>query len=139
MNSSEEFNDDNAIVAEMKKIKKKVGIVLLIIASISILLFISLVGYGVYYTNFSMATLPKGDLVTESTSPDGTYTIKAYSFQGGDALRCELIFNKKNKKAKNIYWNDKEYSVSIIWNNNEIVTINNHPIKLPNGKFDFRR
>lgn len=139
MNSSEEFNDDNAIAAEMKKIKRKVSIVLLTIVSFCILLFISLVGYGLYYTNFSMATLPMGDFVTESTSPDGTYTIKAYSFQGGDALRCELIFNKKNKRAKNIYWNVKEDSAAISWESNDRVTINKHSINVPNGKFDFRR
>lgn len=144
MNSSEEFDDDSSsVVVEIKKIKKKVGVFLLTIASICILLFISLVGYTYYYYGYSMATLPKGEFITESNSPDGTYTLRAYRINGGATspllIRGELIFNKNNKRAKNIYWNKKENFAVITWNTNEMVTINNHPIKIPNGKYDFRR
>ncbi|MGM0877910.1 MAG: DUF5412 family protein [Bacillota bacterium] len=58
---------------------------------------------------FDMSRLPKGDLISQVYSPNGTYTIKAYLSNGGAttdfAVLGELKFNKENRKPKNIYWN----------------------------------
>lgn len=103
---------------------------------------ISLLGYGIYRTFFDMSRLPEGKYLTESTSPDGAYTLKAYLSDGGAttgyAVRGELVFNKGNKE-KNIYWNYKESSADIHWQGKDTVEINGHSLHVPNDVYDFRR
>ncbi len=54
----------------------------------------------------------KQELIAESTSPDGTYTVNAYVSDGGATTSYtvlgELMFNKENKKSKKIYWQYRE-------------------------------
>lgn len=106
------------------------------------LLFIALVGYGVYWVLFDMNRLLTGEYLTEETSPDGTYTLKAYVTNGGATMsysvRGELVFNERNNKAKNIYWNYREDTANITWTDNDTVVINGHSLNVPNDKFDFR-
>ena len=119
--------------AKLKKIIK--------IALIISFLFIGFVGYGIYWAFFDMNRLPTGEYLTEETSPDGTYTLKAYvsiKSLSSDAVRGELVFNKHNGKTKNIYWNYRESTAKIEWLDNETVEINGHKLEVPNEKFDFR-
>lgn len=89
-----------------------------------------------------MNRLPTGDYLTEETSPDGNYTIKAYLTNGGAttsfAIRGELVFNNRKNKEKNIYWNYREETANIEWINNDTVIINGKTLNVPNDKFDFR-
>lgn len=123
---------------EKKRITKSILKMFLIIG----LLFVALIGYGVYWAFFDMNRLPTGEYLTEETSPDGNYTLKAYVTNGGAtvsfAVRGELIFNKKNNKTKNIYWNYKEDSANVSWTDNDTVVINGHSLDVPKDKFDFR-
>lgn len=111
----------------------------LLIAS---LIVIGLVGYGVFWAFFDMNRLPTGEYLTEETSPDGKYTVKAYVTNGGAttsySVRGELILNDKGDKTKNIYWNYREETATIIWTDNNTVVINGHLLDVPNEKFDFR-
>ncbi|WP_318617611.1 DUF5412 domain-containing protein [Sporosarcina sp. YIM B06819] len=106
------------------------------------LLLVALVGYGIYWAFFDMNRLPTGDYLTEETSPNGKYTLKAYVTNGGAttayAVRGELIFNEKRNKTKNIYWNYREDTANIIWTDNNTVVINGNSLDVPNDKFDFR-
>ncbi|MFD1929711.1 DUF5412 domain-containing protein [Sporosarcina siberiensis] len=106
------------------------------------LLFVGLLGYGVYWAFFDMNRLPTGEYLTEESSPDGKYTLKAYVANGGATtsytIRGELNFNQKNKKPKNVYWNNKEDGADIKWLDNETVIINGHSLDVPKDKFDFR-
>ena len=118
--------------------RKKVVKISLIIS----FLFIGLIGYGFYWAFFDMNRLPTGKYLTEETSPDGTYTLKAYVSSpslSADAVRGELVFNKRNGKTKNIYWNYRESTAKIEWLDNKTVVINGHTLEVPNGKFDFRK
>lgn len=89
-----------------------------------------------------MNRLPTGDYLTEETSPDGNYTIKAYLTNGGAttsfAIRGELVFNNRKNKEKNIYWNYREETANIEWIDNDTVVINGKTLNVPNDKFDFR-
>lgn len=89
-----------------------------------------------------MNRLPTGDFLTEESSPDGKYTLKAYISDGGAttsyAIRGELVLNDRNKK-KNIYWNYREETVDISWINNSTVVINGHELEVSKDKYDFRR
>ncbi|SFC59814.1 hypothetical protein SAMN04488168_106158 [Bacillus sp. 491mf] len=106
------------------------------------LLFVGLIGYGVYWAFFDMNRLPTGDYLTEKTSPDGNYTLKTYLTNGGAttsfAIRGELVFNNRKNKAKNIYWNYREETADIEWIDNDTVIINGKTLHVPNEKFDFR-
>lgn len=86
--------------------------------------------------------IPEGELLTESTSEDGKYTIKAYLCNGGVtvdwAVRGELIENNTSKKPHNIYWDYHINKADITWEDNDTVIINNHKIDLPNGTYDWR-
>lgn len=123
---------------ENKKSGKKVLKTFLIVA----LLFIGLIAYGVYWAFFDMNRLPTGEYVTEKTSPDGTYTLKAYLTNGGAttsfSIRGELVFNTQNGMAKNIYWNYREDTANIEWRDSDTVVINGHTLHVPHEKFDFR-
>lgn len=117
--------------------RKKIVKISLIIS----FLFIGFVGYGVYWAFFDMNRLPTGEYLTEETSPDGTYTIKTYvsvTSLSSDAVRGELVFNERNGKTKNIYWNYRESTAKIEWLDNQTVVINGHTLEVPNGKYDWR-
>lgn len=103
--------------------------------------FIGIIGYGVYWAFFDMNRLPKGEYLTEETSPDGTYTLKAYVSSpslSADAVRGELIFNERNGKSKNIYWNYRESTAEIKWIDDDTVIINGHRLHVPYEIFNFR-
>jgi hypothetical protein len=72
--------DDDA-AHEIKKVKRKVGIFLSVIG-------LSLIGYGIHWAFFDMERLPKGTVLAEQVSPDGTYTVRAYLSDMG-ATRLE--------------------------------------------------
>ena len=111
------------------------------ISLIIVFLFIGFVVYGIYWAFFDMNRLPTGEYLTEETSPDGTYTLKAYvsvKSLSSDAVRGELVFNKDNGKTKNIYWNYPESTAEIEWLDNKTVVINGHTLEVPKGKYDWR-
>ena len=71
-------NHDQTIQFKIKKRKKRLqGF------AVASLLMILLLGYGVYWAFFDMDRLPTGEYLTEETSPDGKYTLKAYVTNGG--------------------------------------------------------
>ncbi|NOU67065.1 hypothetical protein GC096_23770 [Paenibacillus sp. LMG 31461] len=134
----EQSNDEQNIIFEIKRTKKNVLGFLLSIG----LLFFGLICYGIYWAFFDMNRLPTGELIEQSNSPNGKYTINAYVSSGGAttdfAVRAELVSNKNSKK-KNIYWNYREENAYIVWINDDTVKINGHVLRLPNEKYDFRR
>lgn len=115
---------------------------LLKIVLLSGLIFSGLAGYGIYWFFFDMGRLPAGEFLKEETSPHGTYTLKAFIVDGGAttsyAIRGELVFNKSNKKSKNIYWNYREENAEINWIDDDTVVINGRTLYVPQDKFDFR-
>lgn len=115
---------------------------LLIGMSVGVLLIVGLLGYGVYWAFFDMNRLPTGEYLTEESSPDGKYTLKAYVTNGGAttsyAVRGELVLNEENGKTKNIYWNDREDHAEIKWIDNDTVVINGKSLNVPTEKFDYR-
>lgn len=125
------------------KEKKPRGLLLALkIIFFSSLLFISIFGFAVYWLFFDMSRLPTGEFLDEETSPDGTYTVKAYLANGGAtvpySIRGELVFNNRDGKTKNIYWNYREETADIHWVDSDTVTINGHTLNVPKEKFDFR-
>ena len=133
-----ETKEEVTIKDEKKKIYKNILKMFAVVG----LVFFTLIGYGVYWAFFDMNRLPTGEYLTEEISPDGKYTLKAYVTNGGAtvsyAIRGELVFNQRNNKTKNIYWNYREESANITWTDNDTVVINGHSLDVPKEKFDFR-
>lgn len=127
---------------ELKNEKKKSYKKLLKRVILVFFFIFALVWYGVYWAFFDMSRLPTGEFLTEETSPDGTYTLKAYVTNGGAttsyAIRGELVFHNNNNKTKNIYWNYREKTANIQWTDKDTVVINGRTLNVPNEKFDFR-
>ncbi|MGF3104455.1 DUF5412 domain-containing protein [Rossellomorea sp. DUT-2] len=98
--------------------------------------------YGVYWAFYDMDRLPKGEFLIEESSPDGKYTLRAYVTNGGAttayAVRGELVYNEKEGKRKNIYWNYREETAEITWTDEDTVVINEVSLDVPGEEFDFR-
>lgn len=106
------------------------------------LLAAAIIGFGIYWLFFDLNRLPKGEFLTEETSPDGSYTLKAYVTNGGAttaySIRGELVDHEKNNKTKNVYWNNREETATITWHDHDTVIINGHTLHVPNDTYDFR-
>ena len=111
--------------------------------AVFLLIIIAILSYGVYSAFFDMRRLPKGDLISEVTSPNGKYTINAYVSEGGATtdftVLGELIYNTINKRTKNIYWNYHEDTANMQWIDNDTAIINGHQLNVLHDTFDFRR
>jgi len=124
----------------MKKKSIRISLVLVTVLCICLAVY--------YYYFCSMISLPYGDFKYESTSPQGTYTVKLYlnspALSAG-SIRGELI-TERTKKKRNIYW---EYSRnlfdigfegdSIVWEDDDTVVIYGKRLNLPKDRYDWRR
>lgn len=114
---------------------KKIFMVIMIIG---LTLFIA-----VYYFFYDMSRLSGGTIIAEETSPDGTYTVKAYLGEHGatvaNTIRGELVFNHMARKPKNIYWNYREEEAVVFWVDEDTVVINEKELDVPDEVYDYRR
>lgn len=119
--------------------KRNKGLTVIVIS----LILLGLIGYAVYWAFYDMNRLPKGEYLTEETSSDGTYTLKAYLVNGGAttsyAIRGELVLNNKDNKTKNVYWNNNEETATIEWTDKNTVVVNGHTLHAPKDRFDYRK
>lgn len=90
-----------------------------------------------------MDTLPKGEFLFSSTSPNKNYTINVYIARGNatvsESIRCELVHNAKNKRTKNIYWQYRKLTADVVWLDETHVTINNILLDVEKDTYDYRR
>ncbi|WP_242217775.1 DUF5412 domain-containing protein [Bacillus cereus group sp. BfR-BA-01380] len=119
---------------EIKKTKRKVGIVLLSMLIIG-------VGF-VYWKFFSLQGVPTGELIRTIESPNGEYKIKTYFHDGGslsaDAVRGELVHLKTNS-TKTIYWNYPDKDPFVEWLNETTVKIGDQTLHIPKQEtYDWR-
>ena len=122
---------------QRKKVYKQTLLVLLI----WILIFASIIGYSIYWLFFDWSRF-KQDLIAESTSPQGTYTVKAYVSDAGAttsyAVLGELIYNHEKRKSKKIYWQYRKNEAFIKWSDDDTVSINGVTLNVPDETYDYR-
>ena len=79
------------------------------------------------------------ELLGETVSSDGKYKVEAYLINGEAtvdwAVKCYL---REGDIKKEIYRDYHINEANMIWIDNDTISINNHNIDLPNGKYDFR-
>jgi len=79
--------------------------------------------------------------ITDSTSPDGTYTVTAYLNSGGattDFAVLGTVKNNKTRKTKNIYWQYHCSDAAIKWTDDENVVINGVELNVLKDEYDYR-
>lgn len=128
---------DEAGKLESKKVYKKTLLVLFI----WILFFAGIIGYAIYWLFFDWSRF-KQELIAESTSPQGTYTVKAYVSDAGattsSTVLGELVFNHEKRKSKKIYWQYRESEAYIYWSDDDTVSIYGVTLDLPDETYDYR-
>ncbi len=122
----------------MKYFMKVLGILLAGLAGIIIILILV-----INHFFYSMSNLPDGEFLTESRSPNGEYTVKAYVSMSGatvaDAVRGEVVYHQKKDKKKNIYWNYRESTAEIDWIDEHTISINGVKLDVRKDVYDFRK
>ncbi|EOU2034116.1 hypothetical protein C4D34_09660 [Clostridium perfringens] len=79
------------------------------------------------------------EFLGETVSSDGKYKVEAYLINGGVtvdwSVKCYL---REGESKKEIYRDYHINEANMIWIDNDTISINNHNIDLPSGKYDFR-
>jgi hypothetical protein len=122
----------------MMKVTKVMKILLALLAGGAVFLFCLY-----YYFFVSLNHLPKGDLLTETVSPNGDYTLNIYLINGGAtvsyAVKGEVVYHKKKDKRKNIYWQYREQTARVIWSDHHTISINGVQLDVRKDVYDYRR
>jgi hypothetical protein len=120
----------------MKKSRKHKVIIIL-------LLLIFLIVYGIYWAFFDIQRIEGEEFLSESTSPDGRYTVTAYLNNGGAttdyAVLCTATDNETGRD-RNIYWNYKCEKAEFEWVDEDttIIIINGIELDVMKDKYDWR-
>ena len=121
----------------MTKIKKTTLTIFL-----SIAIIVGIATYAVYWAFYDIQRIEGQEYITESTSPNGEYTVITYLNNGGattDYAVLGKLKNNNNGKTKNIYWQYNCEKAEISWINDETVKINGIQLEIKNEIYDFRR
>ena len=79
------------------------------------------------------------ELLGETVSSDGKYKVDAYLINGGATLDWSVkCYLREGESKKEIYRDYHINEANMVWIDNDTISINNHNIDLPNGKYDFR-
>ena len=124
-------------------LSKKRLIIIGLFAIVTAILLIGIYKYVWSVSVIDLQSLPKGELQSQVTSPDGNYTLKIYLCNGGAtvdyAIRGEIVFNNGKKETKNIYWNYHEKSSEVKWIDEQTVEINGIKLNIFNDEYDWRK
>lgn len=92
--------------------------------------------------NTNIADITGQELLSDSTSPDGEYTVTAYynadNEDGSDYAVLCVIKNNDNGEERNIYYNTEGANANIQWSNDTTVVINGIVLDAEKGTFDNR-
>lgn len=121
----------------MKKTKKHLITIFIIIT-----IMVCGVAYVINWAFFDIQRINGQKYLTESSSPNGTYTVTAYLNNGGATTSYSvlgILKNNKNGKIKNIYWQYRCEKAEIEWLNDESIRINGVELNVKNEIHDYRR
>lgn len=108
-----------------------------------ILIFVSLISYGIYWAFFDIQGINWQEIIKVSDSPDSSYTVTAYLNSGGATTGWAVLCSVKNNetgKERNIYWQYQCDTATINWTDNETVSINGVELNVTKREiYDYRR
>lgn len=121
----------------MVKIKTILKVILITLLGLSLF-----IGYMIYTLFYDMSHLPEGNFIESYESPSGDYTLNIYISSpalSSSAIRGEIVYNNKNFKKKNIYWQYKIDDASVLWVGVDTVLINGVKLNVLKDTYDYRR
>jgi hypothetical protein len=120
-----------------QKTKKSIIKVAIILAAI-----VGGAAYAFYWAFYDIQRIKGQEYLSQSTSPDKTYTLTAYLNNGGAttdfAVLCTLK-NNESGKTKNIYWQYHCDTANMEWLNDETIKINGVELIVRKDIYDYRR
>jgi len=108
------------------------------------IIFVVTIGGIVYFINWAFYDIQRihgQEYITETTSPNGTYTVTASLNNGGATTGCAILGtlkNNKSGKSKNIYWKYHCEKADMQWLDDETIKINGVELKVKNEVYDYR-
>ena len=99
------------------------------------------VAYAINWAFFDIQRIRGQEYLSESTSPNGTYSVIAYLNNGGatvDYAVLVVLVDKKSNKEKNIYWNYHCEEANMRWISDEKIEINGIVLNVPDEVYDYR-
>ena len=90
---------------------------------------------------YDMKVLPDGKLLNTVVSPNLKYSVKIYAIPESGTLDSAIkaeIKETATGKTRNIYWETGIDSATVSWGAKDTVIINNHPINVIDGEYDWR-
>lgn len=117
--------------------RKKIIIIFIIIAIV-----FTGIKYGIYRASYDIQKINGQQYITESTSPDGKYTVTAYLNNGGATTSYAVLGtlkNNSNNKTKNIYCQYRCEKADMEWISDDTIKINGTQLQVENEIYDFRR
>ena len=118
--------------------KRKQYIIICVIIAIVVIGIV----YGIKWSFSDIQRINGQEYITESTSPDGKYTVTAYLNNGGattDYAVLATLKNNKNGKTKNIYWQYHCEEADIEWLSDDTIKINEVELNVKNEIYDYRK
>lgn len=118
--------------------KRKQYIIICIIIAIVVIGIV----YGIKWSFSDIQRINGQEYITESTSPDGKYTVTAYLNNDGattDYAVLATLKNNKNGKTKNIYWQYHCEEADIEWLSDDTIKINEVELNVKNEIYDYRK
>jgi hypothetical protein len=120
-----------------KRSKKRIGKTLIVLA-----VLICMIVYAVYWAFFDLQRIEGEKFLSDTISPQGTYTVTAYLNNGGAttsyAVLC-TVRNNERHRVKNIYWEYRTDTVEMEWLDDENIRINNVVLNVEKETYDYRR
>lgn len=120
-----------------QKTKKRLATVFIVFAAM-----IGGIAYFINWAFYDIQRIKGQEYLTETTSPNGTYTVTASLNNGGATTGYAVLGtlkNNKSGKSKNIYWKDHCEKADMQWLNEDIVKINGVELKVKNEVYDYRK
>ena len=103
-------------------------IIITVYALTIIVTLFNLVGFVKDSAFYSAKSLPQGEFLYASMSPDGNKTVRIFKVENsiGKAIRGELVIlnDDGTDTVRNIYWSVGEDNAMTGWQTGDIVTIN---------------
>ena len=122
------------------KNKKKVNIIAYL-SVVAVIVLLALFANKFYEDHFTIKGIKGEELLTSKTSPDGKYEVRAYLNNGGasaDYAVLAVLIDKQNKTEKNIFWDSPCEEAKMQWISNDMLTINDISLHIPDETYDFR-
>ena len=112
------------------------GKVLLVCAAVILLLMLA-----VHWAFFNIQRIHWQEMIDETTSADGRYTVTAYLTNGGATTACGVLCGVRDNttgRERKIYWQYRCETAQMSWVDGDTIIINGVMLDVPGDTYDYR-